>query len=54
MPVLRDKGDRYRPVVTVAKAKKGVPTVVEISGQRYTLTHPDHKRGAQEIKRRAK
>ncbi len=50
----RIKSERYRPIVTVMKAKKGVPTVVEISGHRYTLTHDSHMRGHQEIKRKAK
>ncbi|QKS70238.1 hypothetical protein FLK61_26110 [Paenalkalicoccus suaedae] len=50
----RHKGDRYRPVVTIAKTKNGVPTVIDVSGHRYTLTHPHHNRGAQEINRRAK
>lgn len=50
----RMKSERYRPVVTVMKAKKGVPTVVMISGKRYTLTHDSHMRGHQEIKRKAK
>ncbi|MDQ0299667.1 hypothetical protein J2S78_002087 [Salibacterium salarium] len=49
----RVKNEHYRPIVTVDKAKKGVPTVVEISGKRYTLSHPDHKRGNQEIRRQA-
>lgn len=50
----RVKSERYRPVVTVMKAKKGVPTVIQISGHRYTLTHDSHIRGHQEIKRKAK
>lgn len=47
--IKRSKGERYRPIVTVAKEKNGIPTVVEISGGRYTLTHPTHIRGNQEI-----
>lgn len=50
----RAKSERYRPVVTVLKAKKGVPTVVEISGHRYTLTHESHMRGHQVMQRKAK
>lgn len=50
----RMKSERYRPYVTVMKVKKGVPTVVEISGHPYTLTHDSHMRGHQEIKRKAK
>jgi len=34
------KGERYRPIVTVVKAKKGKPTVIEVSGLRYILDHP--------------
>lgn len=49
----RAKGERYRPIVTVTKQKKGIPTVIEVSGLRYTLTHPSHVRGNQEITRRA-
>lgn len=36
-----EKGDKYRPVVTVTKVKKDVPTVVEMSGRRYVLEHAD-------------
>ena len=34
-----EKGEKYRPVVTVTKVKKDVPTVVEMSGRRYVLEH---------------
>ncbi|CAM3778254.1 hypothetical protein ALCH109712_03275 [Alkalicoccus chagannorensis] len=37
----------------VIKTKNGTPTVIEWLGQRYTLTHPSHTRGNQEIQRRA-
>jgi len=30
-------GDKYRPVVTVLKVKKGVPTVIRVSGREYVL-----------------
>ena len=30
-----DKGEKYRPVVTVDKERKGVPTVILVSGRRY-------------------
>lgn len=36
-----EKGDKYRPVVTVTKVKKDVPTVVEMSGRQYILVHKD-------------
>ena len=40
------KGEKYRPVVTVAKVKGNTPTVVEMSGRRYVLEHADQfKRG---------
>lgn len=48
----RNKGDRFRPVVTTIKQKKGVPTVVEFSGKRYTMTNESHLRGNQERNRR--
>lgn len=40
-----EKGEKYRPVVTVKKVKKGAPTVVEMSGRRYIFVHPDQYRG---------
>lgn len=33
------KGERYRPIVTVLKARKGKPTVIKVSGFRYILDH---------------
>lgn len=44
MKTKRVKGDRYRPVVTVLKVKKELPTVIQVSGQTYVLRHEDHKR----------
>ena len=42
----RNKGDKYRPVVEIIKTKGGLPTVIKVSGQTYTLQHPDqYKRG---------
>jgi len=29
------KGEQYRPIVTVDKVRKGIPTVLIISGRRY-------------------
>ena len=44
-----EKGDRYRPVVTVKKVKKDIPTVIEASGRRYVLEHQDqYKKGVAE------
>ena len=40
-----EKGEKYRPVVTVTKVKKNIPTVVEMSGRRYILEHKDQYRG---------
>ncbi|WP_157796509.1 hypothetical protein [Bacillus sp. FJAT-45037] len=37
----REKGDVYRPVVEVRKAKDGVPTSVRFGGHMYALVH-DH------------
>lgn len=37
----RPKGHRYRPVVTVLKTKKEVPTVILVSGREYVLRTPD-------------
>ena len=36
-----EKGEKYRPIVTVTKVKKNTPTVVEMSGRRYILEHKD-------------
>lgn len=41
MAIKRQKGEKYRPVVTILKTKKGVPTVILVSGRQYTLRHPD-------------
>lgn len=46
--------DRYRPVVTIKKIKKEVPTVIKVSGRRYTLQHEDqYKGGVKNGKRRS-
>lgn len=37
----REKGDRYRPIVTVKKLKGNVPSVIEVSGRRYVYTPHD-------------
>jgi hypothetical protein len=34
-------GDRYRPIVTVLKVKKSVPTIIRVSGREYVLRTPD-------------
>jgi len=32
-------GEKYRPVVTVEKSKRGTPTVIIVSGLRYIMDH---------------
>lgn len=39
----REVNSRYRPVVTVKKVKKDIPTVVMISGETYVLAHRDQR-----------
>lgn len=41
-----EKGDKYRPTVTITKVKKDVPTVIEMSGRRYVLVHEDQYKRA--------
>ncbi|WP_281277062.1 hypothetical protein [Siminovitchia terrae] len=36
---MRQKGDKYSPAVHILKTKKGVPTVIWVSGRRYQLQH---------------
>ena len=36
-----NRGDKYRPVVTVIKVKRGVPTIIRVSGREYVLRTPD-------------
>lgn len=40
-----EKNEKYRPVVTIKKVKKGTPTVVEFSGRRYVLEHINQFKG---------
>lgn len=42
---IRQKGDRYRPVVTIVKTKKDTPTVIQVSGRTYILRHEDQYLG---------
>jgi predicted RecB family nuclease len=37
----REQGERYRPVATVLKERKGKPTKLQISGNTYVLQHRD-------------
>ena len=32
-----EKGERYRPIVTIEKIRKGIPTVIKVSGRRYVF-----------------
>lgn len=41
----RSKGDTFRPVVTVHKAKNGTPTKIMFNGQIYALVHADYING---------
>lgn len=41
---MRTKGTQYRPRVTILKTKKGVPTVIWVSGRRYVMEHKDTKK----------
>ena len=39
--------DRYRPIVTIKKIKKGIPSVIVVSGRRYVYESADtYKKGA--------
>lgn len=35
--IIRQRGDKYRPIVTIIKVKRGVPTVIQVGGHRYIL-----------------
>lgn len=39
------KGEKYRPIVTVKKVKKDVPTVLKVRGRDYVLRHRDQYAG---------
>ena len=41
----RKIGDKYRPIVHIKKVKKGVPTILQISGRRYVLEHKNQFKG---------
>ena len=42
---IRKVGDTYRPIVHIKKVKKGVPTILKVSGRRYILEHKDQYKG---------
>ena len=37
--------DCYRPIVTIKKVKKDIPTVIEVSGRRYVYENVDTYKG---------
>lgn len=37
--------ERYRPIVTIKKVKKDIPTVIEVSGRRYVYETSDSYKG---------
>ena len=41
----REVGDIYRPNVHILKIKNGLPTVLKVSGEEYTLRHKNQFRG---------
>ena len=41
----REKGEKYRPVVTVLKVKNGEPTSIEFNGNQYALVHGKYING---------
>ena len=43
MAIIREPGDKYRPVVRVKKATNGVPTDLLISGKRYILNDRSYR-----------
>lgn len=40
-----ETNDRYRPIVTIKKVKKDIPTVIEVSGRRYVHDNADTYKG---------
>lgn len=44
-PKQRSKGDSYRPIIQVLKAKNGTPTRISLNGHQYALVHPDYING---------
>lgn len=37
-------GEKYRPIVTVKKVKKDIPTVIMVSGRRYVYDSQNKNR----------
>ena len=44
-PKVRQKGEKFRPIVTVLKVKRGLPTKVSFNNQEYALIHKDCYKG---------
>ena len=44
-PKLREKGEIFRPIVQVTKAKNGTPTRIEFNGHSYALVHDNYING---------
>lgn len=42
---LDEKGETFRPSVTVHKSRYGVPTDIEFSGYKYALVHEQNNKG---------
>lgn len=42
---VRDKGETFRPNVSVLKVKNGTPTKVFFNGNTYALVHDDYING---------
>ena len=45
MNIQFEVNERYRPVATVKKVKKDIPTVIEVSGRRYVYETSDSYKG---------
>lgn len=48
----RFAGQSYRPIAIVHKAKRGIPTVLQIEGNRYILDSNSHIKSNQKRTRR--
>lgn len=36
------KGKKYKTIIEIIKVKGGLPTVIQVAGERYVLEHKDH------------
>jgi len=46
------RDERYRPIVTIEKVRKGIPTVLKVSGRRYIYDPGTINRHIQKTKNR--